>query len=100
MMRLGEPSAGQPIDFKQVQQVAEYLAEQAGRLKLNWLYPSHRLITPLDTRFFTEPAETARLTLRPMYQSILGKSAFEGFTALRRKLRVKNISDSYESAGL
>ena len=99
-MRLAEPSAGQPVDFKRVQQVAECLSEQVDRLKLNWLYPSHRLVTPLDTRFFTEPAEKARLTLRPMYQSLLGKSAFEGFTALRRKLRVKNISDSYESAGL
>ncbi len=100
MMRLAEPGAGEPADFERVRQVVEYLAEQAGRLNLNWLYPSHRLVTPLDTRFFTEPAEKARLTLRPMYQSTLGKSAFEGFTALRRKLRVKNISDSYESAGL
>ena len=100
MMRLAQPSAGEPADFKRVRQVAEYLSEQAGRLNLNWLYPSHRLVTPLDTQFFTEPADQARLTLRPMYQSALGKSAFEGFTALRRKLRVKNISDSYESAGL
>lgn len=99
-MTLAAPRAGNPPDFKRVQQVAEYLSEQAGRLNLKWLYPSHRLLTPLDTRFFTEPADQARLTLRPMYQSILGKSAFEGFTALRRKLRVKNISDSYQSAGL
>jgi hypothetical protein len=35
-----------------------------------------------------------------VYQSTLGKTASEGFAALRRKLRIKNVSDSYESAGL
>jgi hypothetical protein len=31
---------------------------------------------------------------------MLSKKAFEGFAAIRRKLRIKDVSDSYESAGL
>jgi len=57
-------------------------------------------VTPLDTLFYTGKREEARLAVKPIYRSILGKKASEGFAALRRKLRIKNVSDSYESAGL
>lgn len=89
-------------EYDRIKQAAKYLAEASIRNKLNlkWLYPSSRFITPLDASFFTEPGNKARLALHPVYKSTLGKKASEGFAALRRKLRVKNISDSYESAGL
>ena len=89
-------------DLKEVRQVAEHLNKtaQKERLNLKWLYPSGECISPLDAPFYTDHPKTARLAQRPVYQSTLGKTASEGFAALRRKLRVKNISDSYESAGL
>jgi hypothetical protein len=67
---------------------------------LKWLYPNCRTVTPLDTRYFTQDSETAKLTDKPVYRSMLSKKAFEGFAAIRRKLRIKDVSDSYESAGL
>ena len=70
------------------------------RLNLKWLYPTCCFLTPLDAAFFTEDPKTAKLAVRPVYQSKLGRKASEGFAALRRKLRVKDISDSFESAGL
>ncbi len=89
-------------DLKEVRRVAEHLDKtaQKERLNLKWLYPSGECISPLDAPFYTDNPKTARLAQRPVYQSTLGRTASEGFAALRRKLRIKNVSDSYESAGL
>jgi hypothetical protein len=84
--------------FKVIKHLAE--ASERNKLILKWLYPVSQFVSPLDTTFFTETPKKARLKIRPVYQTILGKAASESFAALRRKLRVKNISDSYESAGL
>lgn len=102
LMKIPEKGIENDQEYDRIKRVAKHLAEASVQNKLNlkWLYPSSRLITPLDTSFFTEPKDKARLALRPVYKSTLGKKASEGFAALRRKLRVKNISDSYESAGL
>ena len=85
-----------------MQRVAKHLHQtaQKERVNLKWSYPAGEWISPLDAPFYTDKPKTARLAQRPVYQSTLGKTASEGFAALRRKLRVKNISDSYESAGL
>ena len=90
------------VRFAHIIEIAGYLTSTAIEKKLNlkWLYPTAEFVTPLDATFFTENPKTANLAVKPHYHSILGKKATEGFTALRRKLRVKNISDSYESAGL
>lgn len=89
-------------DYGRIVEIVKHLSSSAQRNKLNlkWLYPSFGFVTPLDSSFFTDDPASARLAVKPVYQSVLGKKASEGFTVLRRKLRVKNISDSYESAGL
>ena len=89
-------------DLQEVRRVAEHLHQtaQKERLNLKWLYPASEWISPLDASFYTDKPKTARLAQRPVYQSTLGKTASEGFAALRRKLRIKSVSDSYESAGL
>ena len=91
-----------PTHFNYVEEIAQHLkvSAQKNKLNLRWLYPSSEFLTPLDAAFFTEDPQKARLAVRPHYHSFLGRKASEGFTALRRKLRVKNISDSFESAGL
>ncbi len=89
-------------DYWRVKEVARHLREAAerDRLNLKWLYPNCRCVSPLDTQYFTEAPKSAQLATKPIYRSRLGKKASEGFAAFRRKLRIKNISDSYESAGL
>lgn len=89
-------------DYWRVKEIVRYLQEAAGRdrLTLKWLYPNCRCVSPLDTQYFTDDPKSARLAVKPVYRSRLGKKAFEGFAALRRKLRIKDVSDSYESAGL
>jgi len=102
LLVLPEDGVPDPAAYERLDGVVRHLAATARQNKLNlkWLYPSARMVSPLDAPFFTEPPETAKLAMRPVYKSGLGKTASEGFAALRRKLRVKNISDSYESAGL
>jgi len=89
-------------DYWRVKEVVRHLHEAArrDRLTLKWLYPNCRCVSPLDTQFFTDDPSSAKLATKPVYRSRLGKKAFEGFAALRRKLRIKDVSDSYESAGL
>ncbi len=88
--------------YKELATLAEHMAKaiQRNRVPLKWLYPTCRFLSPLDTRFFTEDPLQARLAVTPVYRSRLGKTASVGFAALRRKLRIRNVSDSFESAGL
>ena len=88
--------------YQELLELAEHMdkAIQRNRLPLKWLYPTCRFLSPLDTRFFTEDPLQARLAVTPVYRSGLGKTASAGFAALRRKLRIRNVSDSFESAGL
>ena len=102
LIKIPEPGWHLEEDLKEVRRVAEHLniTVQKERLNLKWLYPAGGCISPLDAPFYTDNPKTARLAQRPVYQSTLGKTASEGFAALRRKLRINSNSDSYESAGL
>ena len=102
LIRIPERGLHLPDELQELRHVAGHLHQTAQQEKLNlkWLYPAGSWISPLDASFYTDPPKTAKLAQRPVYQSTLGKTASEGFAALRRKLRIKNVSDSYESAGL
>ena len=76
------------------------LAVQRNGIPLKWLYPACRFLSPLDTRFFTEDPLKARLAVTPVYRSGFAKTTSAGFAAIRRKLRIRKVSDSFESAGL
>ena len=91
-----------PDRYQELVELAGHMdkAIQRNRLPLKWLYPTCRFLSPLDTRFFTEDPLHARLAVTPVYRSGLGRKASAGFAALRRKLRIRSVSDSFESAGL
>ena len=98
-----ERDSSEDLDgYRNLVELAEHMdrAIQRNRLPLKWLYPTCRFLSPLDTRFFTEDPLLARLAVTPVYRSGLGRKTSAGFAALRRKLRIRNVSDSFESAGL
>lgn len=98
-----ERDSSEDLDgYRKLVELAEHMdrAIQRNRLPLKWLYPTCRFLSPLDTRFFTEDPLLARLAVTPVYRSGLGRKTSAGFAALRRKLRIRNVSDSFESAGL
>jgi hypothetical protein len=101
-VKLPENLENAMIDFSRIEEISRHLTYCAIRdkLTLKWLYPTASFVTPLDASFFVEDPKLAKLAVRPLYQSMLGRKTSEGFTALRRKLRVRNIDDSFESAGL
>jgi len=102
LLRLTTPSIATEEYFHNVIEVARYLETnvQNSRLPLKWLFPHCRYMSPLDTGFFLDPTDKAKLNAKPVYKSLLGRKTLEGYTKLRRKLRIKDVSDSYESAGL
>jgi hypothetical protein len=91
-----------PETYRELVKLAENMnqAIQRNRIPLKWLYPTCRFLSPLDTRFFTENPLKAKLAVTPVYRSALGRKASAGFAALRRKLRIRDVSESFESAGL
>ena len=98
-----ERDSSEDLDgYRNLLELAEHMdrAIQRNRLPLKWLYPTCRFLSPLDTRFFTEDPLLAQLAVTPVYRSGLGRKTSAGFAALRRKLRIRNVSDSFESAGL
>ena len=98
-----ERDSSEDLDgYRNLLELAEQMdrAIQRNRLPLKWLYPTCRFLSPLDTRFFTEDPLLAQLAVTPVYRSGLGRKTSAGFAALRRKLRIRNVSDSFESAGL
>ena len=102
LLKLKFPNTITGEEHRYVAEVAHYLdkATQNARLPLKWLFPQCRYMSPLDTGFFINPPDKAKLNAKPVYRSPLGRKALEGFAILRRKLRIKDVSDSYESAGL
>ena len=101
-LRLMPSSMHTGKDYWRVKEVVRHMQQTvlARKIPLKWLYPNCRSVSPLDAGFFIEPPEKAGLAAKPVYRSRLSKKASEGFAAFRRKLRIKNVSDSYESAGL
>ncbi len=102
LILLQRDSVSDSEGYHKLVELADHMdqAIQRNRLPLKWLYPTCRFLSPLDTRFFTEDPLKARLAVTPVYRSGLGKRTSAGFAALRRKLRIRNVSDSFESAGL
>ena len=88
--------------YRNLVELAEHMqqAVQRNGLPLKWLYPACRFLSPLDTRFFTEDPLKARLAVTPVYRSGFGKTTSAGFAAIRRKLRNRKVTDSFESAGM
>jgi hypothetical protein len=102
LLKLVPPNIVTEEYYLHVIEAAHYLEKsvQNAQFPLKWLFPHCRYMSPLDTRFFIDPPNKAKLNAKPVYKSLLGRKTLEGYTKLRRKLRIKDVSDSYESAGL
>ena len=102
LIHMQRDSVTEPSSYPNLVKLADHMdqAIQLNNIPLKWLYPACRFLSPLDTRFFTEDPLKARLAVTPVYRSGLGKRTSAGFAAIRRKLRIRNVSDSFESAGL
>ncbi len=102
LLKLMPPPALKDKDHQHFAEAAGYLdqAVLSSRIPLKWLFPQCRYMSALDTKFYLDQPGKAKLNAKPVYKSLFGRKTLEGFAKLRRKLRIKDVSDSYESAGL
>ena len=68
------------------------------RIPMTWVRDLPIGVTPLDARFFVD--EHARLAVTSFYRSRLGTLAARSLSRLRRRLRVRTVSESFDSSQL
>jgi hypothetical protein len=68
------------------------------RIPMTWVRDLPVGVTPLDARFFV--AESARISVGTFYRSRLGTLATRSLSRLRRRLRVRTVSESFDSSHL
>ena len=74
-------------------------AVRQARINMGWIRDLSFAITPLEARFFA--GEDARISaLEQFYRSRLGQSTARSLARLRRRLRVRRVSDSFDSSHL
>jgi sodium-dependent dicarboxylate transporter 2/3/5 len=70
------------------------------RINMNWVRDLGFAVTPLEARFFAEGGAPTADSLRQLYRSKLGNMAVRNLSRLRRRLRVRQVSDSFDSSQL
>ncbi len=82
--------------------VFAYLFErvrEAG-INMNWVRDLSFAMTPFEARYFSDPDAIVPSGLGPLYRSKLGNLAVRNLSRLRRRLRVRQVNDSYGSSNL
>jgi len=75
-------------------------AVRTARINMHWVRDLSFAVTPLEARFFVDEATRSGLGFGQFYRSRLGALAARNLSRLRRRLRVRQVSDSYDSSGL
>jgi len=70
------------------------------RINMNWVRDLSFAITPLEARFFAGDEAKAASAMTQFYKSRLGNFAARNLSRLRRRLRVRKVSDSFDSSHL
>jgi len=98
--RPGGPGAVVP-PLEQISRVLTHLFHAARQAKVNmgWVRDLSFAVTPFEARFFA--SEDARLSVtQQFYRSKLGGVTARNLARLRRRLRVRTVSDSFDSSHL
>lgn len=75
-----------------------YRAVRGARINMNWVRDLGFAVTPLEARFFA--GEGSPPGLSQIYRSRLGTFAARNLSRMRRRLRVRKVSDSFDSSQL
>ncbi len=77
-----------------------YNAIKSNKISMSWSKHVSIFITPIEGRYFTGDAAKREVTLYNLYKSKLGGIATREMAKLRRRLKVKEVDDSYDSSKL
>lgn len=75
-------------------------AVRSARINMGWVRDLSFAITPLEARFFAGNDTRVSPTMQQFYRSKLGTLAARSLSRLRRRLRVRRVSDSFDSSHL
>jgi len=70
------------------------------RINMHWVRDLSFAMTPIEARFFADDDARANAGLGTFYRSRLGGIAARNLSRLRRRLRVRQVSDSFDSSHL
>ena len=74
-------------------------AVRRARINMHWVRDLSFAVTPLEARFFAD-GDARSTGLSQFYRSRLGTMAARNLSRLRRRLRVRQVSDSFDSSHL
>lgn len=75
-------------------------AVRKARINMHWVRDLSFAMTPIEARFFADEEARASAGLGTFYRSRLGNLAARNLSRLRRRLRVRQVSDSFDSSHL
>lgn len=75
-------------------------AVRTARISMHWVRDLSFAMTPIEARFFADEEARAVAGLGSFYRSRLGSLAARNLSRLRRRLRVREVSDSFDSSHL
>lgn len=75
-------------------------AVRDAKINMGWVRDLSFAITPLEARFFAGDEARMTVTMQHFYRSKLGTLAARSLSRLRRRLRVRRVSDSFDSSRL
>ncbi len=70
------------------------------RINMGWIRDLSFAITPLEARFFAGDDARVAVAMQQFYRSKIGSVAARNLARLRRRLRVRTVSDSFEASHL
>jgi len=77
-----------------------FQAVQHAGIPMRWVRGFGSAITPLEARFFAGGAPRRTVAMQQFYRSRLGGAAARSLARLRRRLRVRTVSDSFDASHL
>ena len=75
-------------------------AVRTARINMHWVRDLSSAVTPIEARFFAGDEARASVNMGQFYRSRLGALAARNLSRLRRRLRVRQLSDSFDSSHL
>lgn len=91
-----------PSTVEEIAPIYEHLFHSVRKAKVNmgWVRDLSFAVTPLEARFFAGDDARVSVALQQFYRSRLGNLAARNLSRLRRRLRVRRVSDSFDSSHL
>ncbi len=77
-----------------------YRAVRDARINVHWMRDLGYAVTPIEARYFAGDDAKLDVALGSFYRSRIGSRAAKSLSKLRRRLRVRQVSESFDSSKL